>query len=41
MDLEAGHRARGASFDRFGLFNMQTGGHFVEVWIDDLVFRAR
>jgi hypothetical protein len=25
------HRQQGASFDRFGLFNVQVGGHFVDI----------
>jgi len=36
LDLAPGHRARGASFDRFGLFNVQSGGPFVEIYLDDL-----
>jgi hypothetical protein len=34
----------GATFDRFGLLNIQTGGHFVELYLDDLTYavgRAR
>jgi hypothetical protein len=41
MDLEPGHRARGARFDRFGLFNHQSGGPFVEVYLDDLSYTVR
>jgi len=40
MDLTAGHRTRGARFDRFGLFNHQSGGHFVEIYLDDLTYTA-
>jgi hypothetical protein len=32
------HRAAGARFDRFGFFNLQVGGHFVELYLDDLRF---
>jgi hypothetical protein len=32
------HRRMGASFDRFGIFNIQTGGHFVDLALDDLSF---
>jgi len=38
LDLRAEDRAAGAAFDRFGLFNIQTGGHHVAVYIDDLSF---
>jgi hypothetical protein len=34
------HRKQGAFFDRFGLFNLQVGGHFVDVALDDLTFTA-
>jgi hypothetical protein len=40
MDLEPGHRALGAAFDRFGLFNVQSGGHHVIVYLDDLEYTA-
>ena len=36
--LKKGTRAVGARFDRFGLFNMQTGGHHVVVYLDDLSY---
>jgi hypothetical protein len=32
------HKAAGARFDRFGIFNLQVGGHFVELSLDDLKF---
>jgi hypothetical protein len=35
------HRKQGASFDRFGLFNMQVGGHFVDISLDDLNYTAK
>jgi hypothetical protein len=41
MPLAEGHRREGASFDRFGLFNLQAGGHHVEVYLDDLQFSGR
>jgi hypothetical protein len=40
LDLKPGHRARGAAFDRFGLFNHQSGGHMVEIYLDDLTYTA-
>lgn len=40
LRLKPEHRAQGASFDRFGLFNLQVGGHFVDVEIDDLTYSS-
>jgi hypothetical protein len=36
--LKPEQRRAGAKFDRFGLFNCQTGGHFVDVAVDDIAF---
>jgi hypothetical protein len=41
LDLKPDVRRNGATFDHFGLFNMHTGGHFVEVWLDDLQYTAK
>src|SRR6185295_11052209 len=41
LALKREHRQQGASFDRFGLFNLQVGGHFVEIAVDDLSFTTR
>jgi hypothetical protein len=41
FDLAPGMKAEGAAFDRFGLFDMQSGGHYVQVWIDDLTYTAK
>lgn len=42
LDLRDQDRKAGATFDRFGLFNVQEGGHYVEIYFDDLRFtRAR
>jgi len=38
LPLEAEHRRLGATFDRFGLFNMQSGGWHVEIYVDDLEY---
>ena len=38
--LKPEHRNQGASFDRFGLFNLQVGGHFVDIAIDDLTYSS-
>lgn len=34
-------RQKGARFDRFGLFNMQSGGHGVELYLDDVRYTGR
>ena len=36
--LKPEHRKLGAKFDRFGIFNLQTGGHYVDIALDDLRF---
>ncbi|MGI8603474.1 MAG: hypothetical protein ACR2OZ_10810 [Verrucomicrobiales bacterium] len=41
LDLPAGARQAGATFDRFGLFNMQSGGHYVSVYLDDVSYSKR
>lgn len=38
LTVPAEHRQAGATLNRFGLFNMQSGGHHVEVFVDDLRF---
>ena len=38
VDLPEGLRAEGATFDRFGIFNIQSGGHHVELFLDDLSY---
>ena len=40
LDLKEGHRKAGATFDRFGLFNLAVTGHYVTLWIDDLSYTA-
>jgi hypothetical protein len=40
LDLRPEDRKRGAAFDRFGLFNVQEGGHYVEVFLDDLTYTS-
>jgi hypothetical protein len=40
MDLEEGRRKQGATFDRFGVFNSQSGGNAVEIYLDDLAYTA-
>ena len=37
LPLAAGHRQRGATFNRFGIFNQQTTGGGMDVYFDDLV----
>jgi hypothetical protein len=41
MNLAPGDRDKGATFDRFGIFNMQSGGHGVEIYIDDVTYTSR
>ena len=30
------HKSSAARFDRFGIFNIQSGGHYVEIYLDDI-----
>lgn len=39
--VTAAERDQGATFDRFGLFNHQAGGHHVEIYVDEMRFRNR
>ena len=41
LELKPGVRKSGATFDRFGFFNIQTGGHHVKVFIDDVKFTSK
>lgn len=41
VELRPEDRKRGATFDHFGLFNPQEGGHYVELFVDDLEYTAR
>ena len=41
MELTAASRKGNAAFDRFGFLSYQRGGHFVEIYFDDLVYTAR
>jgi hypothetical protein len=42
LDLAKGHKKAGATFDRFGVLNWQSpGGHFVELFWDDLTYTVR
>lgn len=40
LELGEGDRREGATFDRFGLFNMQSGGWHVKAYFDDLRYSA-
>ena len=40
LNLKPGAREEGATLDRFGLFNVQSGGHHVEIYLDDLQYTA-
>jgi len=41
MALDLKDRKRGAAFDRFGLFNIQSGGWHVELYVGDLKFTTK
>jgi hypothetical protein len=41
LDLKPGAREAGARFDRFGLLNIQEGGHYVELYLDDIRYTSR
>jgi hypothetical protein len=41
LAMKPEHRQEGATFDRFGLFNLQEGGHFVDVALDDVTYTVR
>ena len=38
LNLRPGERTEGSVLDRFGFFDIQSGGHHVEVYVDDLIF---
>jgi len=38
LQLSETSRAEGAAFDRIGLFNVQSGGHAVELYLDDIYY---
>jgi hypothetical protein len=41
LALNAGHKAEGATFNRFGIWNQHTTGDGTELYFDDLVVTAR
>lgn len=41
LALKAGDKAKGAIFDRFGLFTGHRGGSYVRIYFDDLKYTAR
>jgi hypothetical protein len=41
LDVTPEQRQRGATFDHFGFVNVMAGGHFVEVYVDDVRFSSR
>jgi hypothetical protein len=41
LDLPQGARKGNAAFDRFGFLSWHRGGHFVEVYFDDVSYTAR
>jgi hypothetical protein len=38
LELTSAARAEGATLDRFGVFNLQAGGHHVELYLDDIAY---
>ena len=40
FDLKAGVKEGGATFERFGFLDLQSGGHYVFMYIDDVTFTA-
>jgi hypothetical protein len=41
LDLRPGDKTSGATFDRFGFFNHQSGGSHVKLYVDDLTYTAK
>lgn len=41
FDLTPEQRRAGATFNRFGLADVRSGGHSVEFYLDDLTYTAR
>ena len=41
LDLTPGQRKGGAAFNRFGLANVRSGGHSIEIFLDDVTYTAR
>ncbi len=41
LDLGPGHKKIEAVFDRFGILNVEPGGHHVEVYLDDLSYTEK
>ena len=40
IDLKPGVKKAGATLDRFGILSWQTGGHHVELYLDDIKYTA-
>ena len=41
LNLKPDVRAGGAVFDRFGILSFQRGGHFVDIYLDDISYTVR
>jgi hypothetical protein len=39
LDLSPTHKTSSTTFDRFGIFNHQSGGNYVYLYLDDLSYR--
>jgi hypothetical protein len=40
FDLKPGQKEAGATFDRFGFVDVQSGGHYVFMYIYDLTYTS-
>jgi hypothetical protein len=41
LALKDGDKAKGATFDRFGLFTTHRGGSFVRIFFDDMTYTIK
>ena len=41
LHLKPDVRARGAVFDRFGILSFHRGGHFVDIYFDDISYTVQ
>ena len=41
LNLKPGVRSGGAVFDRFGMLSFQRGGHFVDIYFDDISYTVQ
>lgn len=41
LNLKSGIRKTGANFNRFGILTFQRGGHFVDIYLDDITYTVQ